>query len=161
VAVSESSVAGRLGHLPLLPVGPGTPPPAAGQPIVLLGYPTGLDALLARLDDEVLKGILDASGGEPQRVTAELARVGRIRPLATQGHLSDILPTRLVYDAQTTLGGSGGPVLNASGRVIGVNAAILTDFSGASFGVPIRFAADLLPAPAPPPVSSPRKKTTK
>lgn len=149
VAVADPSA---VAALPVLPVDPG-PAPAAGQSIVLLGYPTGHDALLARLDDEVVKRILEASGGEAARITSELARLGLIRPLATQGHLSDILPGRLVYDAQTTLGGSGGPVLGADGRVIGVNAAILTEFSGASFGVPIRFAAPLLPPPVPGPAS--------
>jgi len=55
----------------------------------------------------------------------------------TQGHLGVVSPDRLVYDAQTTHGGSGGPVFNTSGNVIGVNFAILSDFSGSNFAVPI------------------------
>ncbi|MDD1633958.1 MAG: trypsin-like peptidase domain-containing protein, partial [Methylococcaceae bacterium] len=73
-----------------------------------------------------------------------LARRQLIRPLATQGHLGDILPNRLAYDASTTLGGSGGPVFNQRGKVIGINTAILPEFGGASFGVPISFAGELL-----------------
>jgi hypothetical protein len=41
--------------------------------------------------------------------------------------------------------------------VIGLNAAILTEFSGASFGVPIRFATALLPAPPKAPGPRPKK----
>jgi S1-C subfamily serine protease len=52
---------------------------------------------------------------------------------------------RLVYDAQTTSGGSGGPVFNASGKVIGVNFAILSGFAGSNFAVPIAHAAKMIP----------------
>ena len=143
-ALVAADLRGR--KLPVFPIDAGKASPAAGQPIVLLGYPTGLDAVLARIDEKVLKTVLDAAGGDNEKMSAELARLGLLRPLSTQGHLSDVLPGRLTYDAQTTLGGSGGPVLSAQGKVIGVNAAILTDFSGASFGVPVRFAVALLPS---------------
>ena len=62
----------------------------------------------------------------------------------TQGHLGVVSPDRLVYDAQTTHGGSGGPVFNTSGNVIGVNFAILSDFSGSNFAVPISRAATVV-----------------
>ena len=56
----------------------------------------------------------------------------------------------LQTDAAINPGNSGGPLFGLDGRVIGVNAAILTEFSGASFGVPVRFAAALLPEPPKP-----------
>jgi S1-C subfamily serine protease len=74
----------------------------------------------------------------------ELARRKLIRPLVTQGHLGVVGPDRLVYDAQTTSGGSGGPVFSASGKVIGVNFAILSSFSGSNLAVPISHAAKML-----------------
>jgi hypothetical protein len=37
-----------------------------------------------------------------------LARRHLIRPITTQGHMGDVLPDKIVYDAQTTSGGSGG-----------------------------------------------------
>ena len=48
------------------------------------------------------------------------------------------------YDAETTLGGSGRPILSLSGRVIGVNHAAVRGFGGSTFGIPIRFGPALL-----------------
>ena len=116
----------------------------SGSPVVLIGYPTGLEGILARLDEATLKGIAQAVGNNTEGLVQELARRKLIRPLVTQGHLGVVGPDRLVYDAQTTHGGSGSPVFNANGRVIGVNFAILSGFSGSSFAVPISRAATLV-----------------
>lgn len=75
----------------------------------------------------------------------QLATSNRISPLLTQGIVSNFDEFKIVYDAATTHGGSGGPVFNSSGEVIAVNFAILPDYQGANFGVPIRFARELLP----------------
>jgi S1-C subfamily serine protease len=64
--------------------------------------------------------------------------------LVTQGHVGDVLEDKIVYDAQTTSGGSGGPLLNREGGVIGVTFAVVKGFGGSNFGVPIRFASPLL-----------------
>jgi hypothetical protein len=40
----------------------------------------------------------------------ELAGHNLIRPITTQGHIGDVLADKIVYDAQTTVGGSGGPL---------------------------------------------------
>jgi S1-C subfamily serine protease len=115
-----------------------------GEPILLSGYPTGFDALLARADETTSSEIMQRAGGDVDRLAQELADHGLIRPLATQGHIGDVVADRLVYDAQTTFGGSGGPVFNLRGEVIAVNSMILRRFGGANFGVPIRFGNDLL-----------------
>ncbi len=46
----------------------------------------------------------------------------------------------IVYDAETTFGGSGGPVLDLNGRVIAINAAIIPEFGGSNMGVPSQHA---------------------
>jgi DNA-binding response OmpR family regulator len=116
----------------------------SGQSLMSLGYAMGLSAILARADEDTVKSILKASGGDPTLVIDEVAKRNLIRPLVTQGHIGDVLTDRIVYDAQTTSGGSGGPLINHDGQVIGVTFAVVRDFGGSNFGVPIRFAQAML-----------------
>lgn len=116
----------------------------SGQSLISLGYATGISAILARAGDETVDQILKVSGGDPKLVMSELAKRKLIRPLVTQGHIGDVLSDKIVYDAQTTSGGSGGPLMNKDGRVIGVTFAVVRGFGGSNFGVPIRYAEPLL-----------------
>ena len=116
----------------------------SGGPVVLLGYPTGLDAILARAGTETLQSITTASKGDPKQVMEELARRNLIRPITTQGHIGDVLPDKIVYDAQTTSGGSGGPLFNNEGKVIGINFAMVREFGGSNFAIPVGYGRSLL-----------------
>jgi DNA-binding response OmpR family regulator/S1-C subfamily serine protease len=116
----------------------------SGGPVVLLGYPTALDAILARAGAETLQSIATASKGDPKQVMEELARRGLIRPTTTQGHIGDVLPDKIVYDAQTTSGGSGGPLFNNEGKVIGINFAMVREFGGSNFAIPVAYGKSLL-----------------
>jgi len=116
----------------------------SGQPLLSLGYATGLSAILARAGEEAVDEIVKTTGGDPKKVVDELERRKLIRPLVTQGHIGDVLADKIVYDAQTTSGGSGGPLINRSGEVIGVTFAVVRGFGGSNFGVPIRYAQPLL-----------------
>jgi len=116
----------------------------SGQPLISLGYATGLSAILARAGEDAVKDIVQVSEGDPKRVVEELQKRKLIRPLVTQGHIGDVLVDKIVYDAQTTSGGSGGPLINRDGEVIGVTFAVVRGFGGSNFGVPIRFAQPLL-----------------
>jgi DNA-binding response OmpR family regulator/S1-C subfamily serine protease len=117
---------------------------ATGEPIVVMGYATGLAAILARTDEDTAQQILSRGGNDVSQVLDELARRGLIRPLITQGHIGDVLTDKIVFDAQTTSGGSGGPLFNQQGKVIGVTVAVLKGFGGSNFGIPIRFSQPLL-----------------
>src|SRR6267154_1165273 len=116
----------------------------SGGPVVLLGYPTALDAILARTGAETLASIATASKGDPKQVMEELARRDLIRPVTTQGHIGDVLPDKIVYDAQTTSGGSGGPLFNNEGKVIGINFAMVREFGGSNFAIPVAYGRSLL-----------------
>jgi S1-C subfamily serine protease len=115
-----------------------------GSAVVLLGYPTGVDAILARTGAATLQAIATSSQGNPRQVMEELARRHLIKPVVTQGHIGDVLSDKIVYDAQTTSGGSGGPLFNDQGQVIGINFAILRNFGGSNFAIPVRYARSLL-----------------
>jgi len=116
----------------------------SGGPVVLLGYPTALDAILARAGTETLQSIATASKGDPRQVMEELARRNLIRPTTTQGHIGAVLADKIVYDAQTTSGGSGGPLFNNDGKVIGINFAMVREFGGSNFAIPVAYGQSLL-----------------
>ncbi len=113
-----------------------------GDPVVLIGYPTGIEGILARAGSDVAQKITDTQN--VSRIMSQLASQQLIRPTTTQGHIGDILQDKIVYDAATTSGGSGGPLFNRSGKVIGVNFAILKGFGGSNLAVPVRYANELL-----------------
>jgi len=130
--------------IPVLPLDVSGGGAVAGQPVAVLGYPTGLEALLAKAEAAVVEEILHLHGGSSQRITEALSAQRLIRPSATQGHIGDVTSTDIVFDAASSLGGSGGPVFNKAGRVIAVEYAVLTRFGGNAFGIPIRNAIELL-----------------
>ena len=114
-----------------------------GDPVVLIGYPTGIEGILARAGADVTQKI---TGGiqDINRIMSQLASQRLIRPTTTQGHIGDVLEDKIVYDAATTSGGSGGPLFNREGKVIGINFAVLRDFGGSNLAVPVKYAKDLL-----------------
>ena len=114
-----------------------------GDAVVLIGYPTGIDGILARAGGDVTRKLAEDAQNVTQIVT-QLAAQHLIRPTTTQGHIGDVLKDKIVYDAATTSGGSGGPLFNRQGKVIGVNFAILTDFGGSNLAVPVRYADGLV-----------------
>jgi DNA-binding response OmpR family regulator len=116
----------------------------SGGPVVLLGYPTALGAILARAGAETLQSIAAATKGDPKQVMEELSRRNLIRPVITQGHIGEVLPDKIVYDAQTSSGGSGGPLFNNEGKVIGINFAMVREFGGSNFAIPVGYGRSLL-----------------
>jgi S1-C subfamily serine protease len=142
VAVVKGNVAGLgVKHIALAEGHRGA---VSGVPVVLLGYPTGVDAILARAGEEALQSIASVSKGDPKQVMEELARRHLIRPVVTQGHIGDVLPDKIVYDAQTTSGGSGGPLFNSEGKVVGINFGMVREFGGSNFAIPAAYGESLL-----------------
>src|SRR5207245_11709179 len=102
------------------------------------------EAMLAPAGTEMLQSSATASKGDPKQVMEELARRNLIRPITTQGHIGSVLPDKIVYDAQTTSGGSGGPLFNSEGKVIGINFAMLREFGGSNFAIPVGYGQSML-----------------
>jgi S1-C subfamily serine protease len=132
--------------VPVLALWARTPEPDRGQRVHVIGYPLGLRAILGKTDRALVQQLARADATQAE-IIAGLAQADAIRPLVTQGVLCDVTSVNLVYDAGTTSGGSGGPVLCADGTVIGVNYAVMRGFDSSNFGVPIRFAQELLAEP--------------
>jgi S1-C subfamily serine protease/DNA-binding NarL/FixJ family response regulator len=130
-------------HATLLELDERTEASVTGDPVVLIGYPTGIEGILARAGTDVAEKIAGNTQNVNQ-IMSQLATERLIRPTTTQGHIGDVLKDKIVYDAATTSGGSGGPLFNRSGKVIGVNFAILKGFGGSNLAVPVRYANELL-----------------
>jgi S1-C subfamily serine protease len=96
-----------------------------GQLVVAIGSPLGT------FTDSVTSGILSATG-----------RSITVRDSATrqQRTMSDLLQT----DAAINEGNSGGPLLDASGRVIGINTASAASAEGLGFAIAIDQAASIM-----------------
>jgi serine protease Do len=149
-SAADVAVVSQLGITPIA-LADGRSSAVSGVPVVLLGYPTALDAILARAGTDTLQSIATASKGDPKQVMEELARRHLIRPVTTQGHIGDVLADKIVYDAQTTSGGSGGPLFNDQGKVIGINFAMVREFGGSNFAIPVGYGTSLLNLKPPPP----------
>jgi S1-C subfamily serine protease len=117
---------------------------APGEEVVVLSYPTGIQALLARTDPAFVDSIMNDSDRDFWSVAHRLSEAGHIAPLATKGIVGQSSATAVVYDAETTRGSSGGPVLDGDGLVQALNVAVMREFGGSNLGVPASEARALL-----------------
>lgn len=126
--------------LPTLPLAKSASSP--GQLVTVIGYPMGIAGMVAKSP----AGIYERLAYRHNDISAasELAALSLIRPSATCGHLGDVVGDKLIYDAPTAHGGSGGPVFNAKGEVIGINSAYMDGFSGGTIGVSVESLRPLL-----------------
>lgn len=118
-------------------------PPESGDDVILMGYPTGLRSMLAQSGSAFLDDLNAAKDVDFWSVARRLSDAGLIAPLASRGIVGKVTPDAIVYDAETTHGGSGGPVLNRDGEVVAVNAAILPEFGGSNLGIPMNWLREL------------------
>jgi len=109
-----------------------TPP---GELVTVIGYPMGVAGMVAKSPTEVYERL--AYRHDDIGAASELAALSLIRPSATVGHLGDVVGDKLIYDAPTAHGGSGGPVFNSQGQVIGINSAYIDGFSGGTLGISV------------------------
>jgi S1-C subfamily serine protease len=126
--------------LPALPLAksPGSP----GELVTVIGYPMGIAGMVAKSPSGIYERL--AYRHNDINAASELAALSLIRPSTTCGHLGDVVGDKLIYDAPTAHGGSGGPVFNAKGEVIGVNSAYMDGFTGGTLGVSVESLRPLL-----------------
>lgn len=115
-----------------------------GEPVIIMSYPGTFDSILSRLPLTTTDKLLREAGSDPMALPEVLAAHGLVRPLATQGHISDVSQDVVTYEARAAFGSSGGPVLDRDGQVIAVNHSQLVAISGMNLGVPIDFVRDQL-----------------
>jgi len=118
--------------------------PSPGEPVAVVGYPMGILGMVAKSPPPIYERL--ALRKDDQSAADELAALSLIRPSATYGHLGDVVGDKLIYDAPTAHGGSGGPVFNSHGEVIGINAAYIDGFSGGTLGVSVQALRPLIVA---------------
>jgi len=114
--------------------------PRVGESVSVLAYPMGVTGMVAKSPAVVYERL--SSHPDNADTAGELAALSLIRPSATFGHIGDVSGDKLIYDAPTARGGSGGPVLNMRGEVVGINSAYIDGFSGGTLGIT---ATNLLP----------------
>lgn len=112
-------------------------PPPLGAAVIVMGFPTGLRSLLVQTGEGFVKKLQADGVTDFWEVAQRIAREGYIAPLSSRGIIGQATEAAIVYDAETTHGGSGGPVLNTRGEVVAVNAAILPEYGGSNIGVPV------------------------
>ena len=96
-----------------------------GETTIAIGSPLGT------FTETVTRGILSATG---RTITVQDEATGR--PVTLTGLLQT--------DAAINPGNSGGPLLDQTGKVIGINTAVSTDAQGLGFAIPIEDAASLI-----------------
>ncbi|HVF57841.1 MAG TPA: trypsin-like peptidase domain-containing protein [Pyrinomonadaceae bacterium] len=145
LAVGQVDASALPPDIPVLPLDSQESDAAGiGKTIVMMGYPSGPERLLATLPEAESRSVQQRSGASIESLLSVLAGRKAIKPLTTQGHITDLEARRIVYDAHNAVGGSGSPLFGQSGRVIGVNFATFTAIPDTNFAVPIRFIYPLL-----------------
>src|SRR5215207_2236782 len=130
--------------LPALPLDNDPNTAMIGGTVVMMGYPSGQDRLMATIPEAEARSLRERCGASVETLLSCLSERSYIKPLTTQGHITDLQGRNIVYDARNAVGGSGSPLFGPKGRVIGVNFATFTEMPDQNYAVPIKFATPLL-----------------
>lgn len=142
----------RPDQIPVLPLADPSAVAQPGQQVVFIGYPTGIHNLMFRVSREERADIVATVGEDspPTQLVEELARRQLIQPLVVSGSVSDTTGTEVIHTAETTGGGSGGPIIGPGLKVLAIHYAyVQSPIQGDPFrtqrSVKVKFAWNLLP----------------
>ncbi|HYY99472.1 MAG TPA: trypsin-like peptidase domain-containing protein [Pyrinomonadaceae bacterium] len=144
IAVGSVEPSALPQNLPVLPLDRDPEASMIGKTVVMMGYPSGEDRLIATIPESEARSLRERCGASVETLLTYLSERNYIKPLTTQGHITDLESRTIVYDARNAVGGSGSPLFGQSGRVIGVNFATFTEMPDQNYAVPVRFALPLL-----------------
>ncbi|HEX8355412.1 MAG TPA: trypsin-like peptidase domain-containing protein [Pyrinomonadaceae bacterium] len=130
--------------LPALPLDRDPDTAMIGSTVVMMGYPSGEDRLMASIPEAEARSLRERCGSSVEALLSCLSERNYIKPLTTQGHITDLEGRNIIYDARNAVGGSGSPLFGQKGRVIGVNFATFTEMADQNYAVPIKFVYPLL-----------------
>ena len=130
--------------IPALPLDKESGTLEIGNPLVMMGYPSGPDRLLALLPENEAVGLMNQYGASLTSLLEQLAKRKLIRPMMTQAHVRDMYKNRIIVGAMTTQGSSGTPMFGETGKVVGVTFASLADDPTANFAAGIQSAIEQL-----------------
>jgi S1-C subfamily serine protease len=144
VAVGTLDVKELPGQLPALPLDTDPDTAMIGATVVMMGYPSGQDRLMATIPEAEARSLRERCGASAETLLSCLSDRNYIKPLTTQGHITDLEGRNIVYDARNAVGGSGSPLFGPKGRVVGVNFATFTEMEGQNYAVPVKYVLPLL-----------------
>ena len=109
-----------------------------GQALVSIGYPGGVALMAARVpDDDMRRELLKFPGTATDEVAQFLAERGFIQPVVLQARVTAQSDGKIFYNMTNTFGNTGGPLLNAEGKVVAVTEAINSNFPGLNLALPV------------------------
>jgi S1-C subfamily serine protease len=148
--VAIMKILGNRVDAPVLPLSYDEDAAKPNDEVVLIGYPTGVQNLLFRVDSEERGVMLQRASGDARRLAEQLAQRRLIQPLMTPGSISDTTGREVIHTASTTVGGSGGPLIDLDEQVVAVHyASVRSPLPGDPFltqrGVRVKFVWPILP----------------
>ena len=111
-----------------------------GEALVSIGYPGGVGLIAARAPNDVRRELFKFPTTAADEIAEFLAERSLIQPVVTQTRVTAQTGGKIFYDTVNTFGNSGGPLLNAQGRVVAINEAINSDFPGLNLALPLKSA---------------------
>jgi Trypsin-like peptidase domain len=109
-----------------------------GEALVSIGYPGGVALMAARVPDDVRKELFRFPATATDELAQFLAEHGLIQPVVTQARITAKTDKKIFYNMVNSLGNTGGPLLNAEGKVVAMSEATNSDLPGLNLALAVK-----------------------